>query len=80
MAASTLLQLIEVVIAAAILLLGVLRHSGPISILGGGLLMGIAVTGLLAPEGGTIYRRAIVGYSIAGLFVLGGFVLYHFAA
>jgi len=80
MAASTLLQLIEVVIAAAILLLGVLRHSGPISILGGGLLMGIAVTGLLAPEGGTIYRRAIVGYSIAGVFVLGGFVLYHFAA
>jgi len=80
MAASTLLQLIEVVIAAAILLLGVLRHSGPISILGGGLLIGIAVTGLLAPEGGTIYRRAIVGYSIAGAFVLGGFVLYHFAA
>lgn len=79
MAASTLLQLIEVVIAAAILLLGVLRHSGPISILGGGLLIGIAVTGLLAPEGGTIYRRAVVGYSIAGIFVLGGFVLYHFA-
>jgi hypothetical protein len=80
MAASTLLQLIEVVIAAAILLLGVLKHSGPISILGGGLLMGIAVTGLLAPEGGTVYRRAVVGYSIAGVFVLGGFVLYHFAA
>ena len=35
---------------------------------------------VLAPEGGTIYRRAIVGYSIAGVFVLGGFVLYHFAA
>ena len=80
MAASTLLQLLEVVVAGAILLLGVLRHSAPISILGGGLLVGIAVTGLLAPEGGTIYRRALVGYSIAGIFVLGGFVLYHFAA
>ena len=80
MAASTLLQLLEVVVAAAILLLGVLRHSAPISILGGGLLVGIAVTALLAPEGGTVYRRALVGYSIAGIFVLGGFVLYHFAA
>jgi hypothetical protein len=80
MAASTLLQLIEVVIAAAILLLGVLRHSAPISTLGGGLLVGIAVTGLLAPEGGTVYRRALIGYSIAGIFVLGGLVLYHFAA
>ena len=80
MAASTLLQLIEVVIAAAILLVGVLRHSAPVSILGGGLLVGIAITSLLAPEGGTVYRRALVGYAIAGIFVLGGFVLYHFAA
>jgi hypothetical protein len=80
MAASTLLQLIEVVVAAAILLFGVLRHSAPISILGGGLLIGIAITALLAPEGGTVYRRALVGYTIAGIFVLGGFVVYHFAA
>ena len=80
MAASTLLQLIEVVIAAGILLAGVLRHSPSISILGGGLLVGIAITGLLAPEGGTVYRRALVGYTIAGIFVLGGLVVYHFAA
>ena len=80
MAASTLLQLIEVVVSAAILLLGVLRHWAPLSILGGGLLIGIAITSLLAPEGGTVYRRALVGYAIAGIFVLGGFVLYHFAA
>jgi len=80
MAGSTLLQLIEVVIAAAILLVGVLRHSASVSILGGGLLVGIAITGLLQPEGGTVYRRALVGYTIAGVFVLGGFVLYHFAA
>jgi hypothetical protein len=80
MAASTLLQLIEVGISGAILVLGVLRHSPPISILGGGLLIGIAITSLLAPEGGTVYRRALVGYTIAGIFVLGGLVLYHFAA
>jgi hypothetical protein len=78
MAASTLLQLIEVVVSAAILLFGVLRHSAPISILGGGLLIGIAITGLLAPEGGTVYRRALVGYAIAAIFVLGGFIVYHF--
>ena len=80
MAASTLLQLIEVGISGAILVVGVLRHSAPISILGGGLLVGIAITSLLAPEGGTVYRRALVGYTIAGIFVLGAFVLYHFAA
>lgn len=80
MAASTLLQLIEVVISAGIVLVGVVRHSAPISILGGGLLVGIAITSLLAPEGGTVYRRALVGYTIAGIFVLGGFVVYHFAA
>lgn len=80
MAASTLLQLVEVVIAAGLLLAGVLRHSVPVSILGGGLLVGIAITGLLAPEGGTVYRRALVGYSVAAIFVLGGFVFYHFAA
>jgi hypothetical protein len=80
MAASTLLELIEVALSAAILLVGVLRHSGPVTILGGGLLIGIAITSLLAPEGGTVYRRALVGYTIGGIFVLGGFVLYHFAA
>lgn len=80
MAASTLLQLLEVVAAAAIVLFGVLHRSPTFAILGAGLLVGIAITALLAPEGGTIYRRALIGYAIAGLFVLGGFVLYHFAA
>ena len=80
MAASTLLQLVEVVVAAAILLFGVLHRSPSLAIVGGGLLVGIAITGLLAPEGGTIYRRALVGYAVAAIFVLGGFVLYHVAA
>ncbi|TMC85086.1 MAG: hypothetical protein E6J06_04815 [Chloroflexi bacterium] len=79
MAASTLLQLIEIVVAAAILLLGVLTHSGPVALLGGGFLVGIAILNILAPEGGSIYRRSLTGYTLAGLFVLGGVVLYHFA-
>jgi len=79
LAASTLLQLIEVTIAAAILLVGVLTRSGPVAMLGGGFLVGIAILNILAPEGGSIYRRSLIGYTLAGLFVLGGVVLYHFA-
>jgi len=78
-AASTLLQLIEVAVAAAILLLGVLAHSGPVALLGGGFLVGIGILNILGPEGGSIYRRSLVGYTLAGLFVLAGVVLYHFA-
>jgi hypothetical protein len=80
LAASTLLQLIEVVIAAAILLVGVLTHSGPVTLLGGGLLIGKAVLNILAPEGGSVYRRSVIGYGLAALFVLGGVILYHFAS
>ena len=47
--------------------------------LGGGFLVGIAILNILAPEGGSIYRRSLIGYTLAGLFVLGGVVLYHFA-
>ena len=79
MAASTLLQLIEVLVAAAILLVGVLTRSGPVALLGGGFLVGIAILNILAPEGGSIYRRSVIGYALAGLFVLGGVILYHFA-
>jgi hypothetical protein len=80
LAATTLLQLIEVLIAAAVLLVGVISHSGPLALLGGGFLMGLAILNTLAPEGGSIYRRSVIGYSVAGVFVLGGVILYHFAA
>lgn len=80
MAASTLLQLLEVLGAAAVLLLGVLAHSGPVALLGGGFLVGLAIINILAPEGGTIYRRSVIGYSVAAVFVLAGVILYHFAA
>lgn len=80
MAASTLLQLVEVLIASLILLFGVLTHSGPVALLGGGFLIGIAILNILAPEGGSIYRRSLIGYGLAAVFVLAGVVLYHFAA
>jgi hypothetical protein len=79
LAASTLLQLLEVAVAAAILVLGVVTHSGPVALLGGGFLVGMAILNILAPEGGSIYRRSLIGYALAGLFVLGGFIVYHLA-
>ena len=80
MAASTLLQLIEAVIGAVIVLLGVLTGSGPLTLVGGGFLMGLAIANILGPEGGSIYRRSFIGYAIAAVFVLAGLVLYHVAA
>jgi len=78
-AAYTLLQLLEVALACAVLLFGVLSHSAPVTLLGGGFLMGKAILNILWPEGGTVYRRSLIAYSIAGLFVLGAIVVVHFA-
>ena len=80
MSAYTLLQLIEVAIATLILLFGVLAKSAPVTLLGGGFLMGKAILNILAPEGGSVYRRSLIAYIVAGLFTLGGIVAYHFAA
>jgi hypothetical protein len=79
-AAYTLLQLVEVGVAAAILLFGVLSNSAPFALLGGGLLMGKAILNILAPEGGSVYRRSLLGYGVAALLVLGGIVAYHFVS
>jgi hypothetical protein len=76
--AYTLLQLIEVAGAATVLLVGVLLNSAPVALLGGGLLMGKAILNILWPEGGSIYRRSVIGYAVAGLFVLGAIIAYHF--
>ena len=79
MAAYTLLQLFEAVLMAIVLLIGVLDRSPSITLLGGGLLIGKAILNILAPEGGTVYRRSVIGYAVGGLFVLGGIVAVHFA-
>jgi len=75
----TALQLFEVLAASAILLFGVLTRSPIITLLGAGYLVGKAVLNILAPEGGTVYRRSIIGYGVAGLYVIGGAILVHFS-
>lgn len=78
MSAYTLLQLIEVFVASAVLMYGVLVRSGTITVLGGGFLIGKAILNILAPEGGSVYRRSLIGYFVGGIFVLIGIIAIHF--
>lgn len=78
MSAYTLLQLVEVAVFAVIVLIGVLAQAAPVALLGAGFLMGKAILNILAPEGGSVYRRSVIAYTVAGIFVLGGIVAYHF--
>ena len=80
MAAYTLLQLFEVAVASTILLIGVLSHSAPFALLGGGFLIGKAILNILWPEGGSVYRRSLIAYSVAAIFVVGAVLANHFAA
>ena len=80
MSAYTLLQLVEVLLAAAILMFGVVTRSTAIIVLGGGFLIGKAILNILAPEGGSIYHRSLIGYALGGLFVMIGLVAVHFTA
>ena len=80
MSAYTLLQLVEVLVASAVLLFGVLSHSATITVLAGGFLMGKAILNILAPEGGSVYRRSLIGYFIGGIFVLIGVIAIHFTS
>jgi len=79
LSAYTALQLLEVLLAAGILLTGVLSHSPYVTLLGGGLLIGKAILNILAPEGGTVYRRSLIGYGFAAVLVAGAIILVHFA-
>jgi hypothetical protein len=78
MSAYTLLQLVEVLVASAVLLYGVLARSATITVLGGGFLIGKAILNILAPEGGSVYRRSLIGYFIGAIFVLIGIIAIHF--
>ena len=78
MAAYTLLQLLEVGLAAAVVLYGVVGGSRAVILLGAGFLIGKAILNVLAPEGGSVYRRSLIGYTVGGIFVLGGLVVVHF--
>ncbi len=78
MAAYTLLQLLEVAAASGVVLVGVLGHSVAVTLFGVGFLIGKSVLNILAPEGGSVYRRSLIGYAVGGVFVLGGIVAAHF--
>lgn len=78
MSAYTLLQLGEVLVFAVVLLYGVLGRHPSIAVLGGGFLIGKAVLNILAPEGGSVTRRSIIGYSLGGIFTLFGVAAVHF--
>jgi hypothetical protein len=79
LAAYTLLQLFEVAVASIVLLVGVVEGWGPVALFGAFFLIGKAILNILWPEGGSIYRRSIIGYAAAGVFVLAGLVIEHFA-
>ncbi len=80
MAAYTLQQLFEVLVAAFVLHVGVLGRSAPVTLLGGGFLIGKAILNILAPEGGSVYRRSLVGYGVGGLFALAAVIAVHFSS
>jgi hypothetical protein len=77
LSAYTLLQLVEVLAFSIVLLFGVLVRSPSIAILGGGFLIGKAVLNILAPEGGSVYRRSLIGYALGGVFVVVGILAAH---
>ncbi|HZQ50284.1 MAG TPA: hypothetical protein VFB69_08250 [Candidatus Dormibacteraeota bacterium] len=78
MTAYTLLQLLEVVVFSAVLLYGVLGRHPSIAVLGGGFLIGKAVLNILAPEGGSVFRRSLIGYGLGGLYTILGVAAVHF--
>jgi hypothetical protein len=73
----TFVQLIEVALFGAVLMLGLLTHRPSVAVLGGGLLIGKAVLNILAPEGGTVLRRSLVAYGLGAVYVVACIVLIH---
>jgi hypothetical protein len=71
----TLVQFVEVAVFAGVLLYGMLTGHPSVAVLGGGLLIGKAVLNILAPEGGSLYRRSFIGYGVGLLFVAIGVAL-----
>lgn len=79
MSAYTALQLVEVLAASLVLLFGVFNKLPTLTLLAGGFLIGKALLNILAPEGGSIYRRSMIGYGVAAVYVLGGVIVLHFS-
>ncbi len=79
MAGYTALQLLEVLAASLVLLFGVFNKLPTLTLLAGGFLIGKAVLNILTPEGGSVYRRSMIGYGFAAVYVVGGVILLHFS-
>lgn len=73
----TLVQLLEVFLFGGVLILGLLVHRPSVAVFGGGLLIGKAVLNILAPEGGTVLRRSLVGYGLGAVYMIACIVLIH---
>jgi hypothetical protein len=74
----TAVQLFELALFAAVLLYGVLAHLPSLAVLGGGLLLGKGLLNVMAPEGGTVLRRSVIGYGVGAIYVLAALALIHF--
>jgi len=76
----TFVQLFEVLLFGAVVIYGTLatpdRHPSLV-VAGAGLLLGKAVLNILAPEGGSLIRRSLVGYAAGAVFAGLGIVLIH---
>ena len=79
MSAYTALQLLEVLVASLVLLFGVFDKLPSLVLVAGGFLIGKAVLNILAPEGGSVYRRSMIGYGVGAVIVLGGVIVLHFS-
>ena len=77
----SLVQLGEAVLFFAVLVYALLptpdTHPS-LAVVAGGLLMGKAVLNILATEGGSVYRRSLVGYGVGLVFVAAGILAVHF--
>lgn len=74
----TFVQLAETALFAAVLLYGLLIHRPALAALGGGLLIGKATLNILWPEGGTLLRRSILGYTVGAIYVTLAVLAIHF--
>ena len=76
----TFVQLFEVLLFGGVVIYGTLatpdRHPS-LAVAGAGLLLGKAVLNILAPEGGSLIRRSLVGYAAGAVFAGLGIVLIH---
>ena len=76
----TLVQLAEVALFSAVLVYALLptpdAHPS-LAVAAGGLLVGKAVMNILAPEGGSLIRRTLIGYGVGAVLVVIGIILIH---